>query len=46
MESHVSQKTRDMGHPRSVVVPADSGFLAGLSARFGMTKFYGGLRDD
>jgi hypothetical protein len=39
VESHVSQKTRDMGHPRSVVASADSRFLTGLSARVGMTRF-------
>jgi hypothetical protein len=32
------------GPPSFVVVSAYSGFLAGLSARFGMTKFYAGLR--
>ena len=39
MESHSSQSARRMGHPGSVVVPADSRFLTGLSARFGMAKF-------
>jgi hypothetical protein len=32
-----------MGHPRSVVASADSGFLSGLSARFGMTKVFVGF---
>ncbi len=33
MESHVSQKTRDMGHPWFVVASAYSRFLTELSAR-------------
>jgi hypothetical protein len=32
------------GPPSFVVVSAYSGFLTGLSALFGMTRFYGGLR--
>jgi hypothetical protein len=32
------------GAPSFVVVLAYSRFLTGLSARFGMTKFYAGLR--
>jgi hypothetical protein len=32
-----------MGHPRSVVASADSGFLSELSARFGMTKVFVGF---
>jgi hypothetical protein len=32
------------GPPSFVVVSAYSGFLSGLSALFGMTKFYAGLR--
>ncbi len=39
MESHVSQRTRNIWHPPFVVVPADSRFLAGLSTPFGMMKF-------
>ncbi len=38
VESHVSQKRRDMGHPAVVVASANSRFLTGLSARFGMTS--------
>jgi hypothetical protein len=34
------------GPPSFVVVSAYSRFLSGLSALFGMTKFYGGLRRD
>jgi hypothetical protein len=34
-----------MGHPRSVVAPADSRFLTGLSARFGMTKVFLGMAE-
>jgi hypothetical protein len=40
VESRVSQKTRDMGHPRVVVASANSRFLTGLSARFGMTRVF------
>ena len=41
VESHVSQKRRDMGHPAVVVASANSRFLTGLSARFGMTRVRG-----
>jgi len=41
VESHVSQRARDMGHPRFVWASANSRFLTGLSARFGMTKVLG-----
>ena len=34
------------GAPSFVVVSADSRFLTGLSARFGMTKFIMGSRHD
>ena len=34
------------GPPLFVVASACSRFLTGLSARFGMTRFYGGLRCD
>jgi len=37
------KKMRDMGHPRVVVASADSRFLTGLSARFGMTRVSCGL---
>jgi hypothetical protein len=33
-----------MGHPPFVVAPADSRFLIGLVAQFGMTKSRWGLR--
>src|SRR5208283_2513419 len=50
VESHVSQKKRDpstplragYGAPTFALLAANSGFLTGLSARFGMTRFYGG----
>jgi hypothetical protein len=35
--AHFSQRTREMGHPGAEIVPADSRFLTGLSAWFGMT---------
>jgi hypothetical protein len=40
VESHVSQKTRDMGHPMFVVVSAEQRVPHRLSARLGMTRFY------
>ena len=52
MESRVSQKTRDVRHPRFVVASADSRFLdcerasavADDLSSLGMTGFFGGAQ--